>query len=158
MAEAGNKQSKLIERDITGLKYFDQIAPLLQRLHDDACVEIGRQSDTALRPVLHVDAAVFLQPDRHITARTAAGQRTKKRSGRAGLCSCVARILVLLSESNTVFDAERLKDIIALIFAYRRAIEIFFRFFKHMLGCRHLLSHKPNGIRIAIWNMIAFSA
>jgi len=63
-----------------------------------------------------------------------------------------------LSEFTTVFDAERLRDIIALIFAYRRAIEIFFRFFKHMLGCRHLLSHKPNGIRIAIWNMIAFSA
>jgi hypothetical protein len=33
-------------------------------------------------------------------------------------------------------------DVIALIFAYRWAIEIFFRFFKHMLGCRHLLSHK----------------
>ncbi len=26
--------------------------------------------------------------------------------------------------------------------------EIFFRFFKHMLGCRHLLSHDQNGIEI----------
>ena len=39
-------------------------------------------------------------------------------------------------------------DIISLIFAYRWAIEIFFRFFKHMLGCRHLLSHNQNGIEI----------
>ena len=42
MEEAGNKKStpnekpKLAEKDITGLKYFDQIAPLLQRLHNDA--------------------------------------------------------------------------------------------------------------------------
>lgn len=39
-------------------------------------------------------------------------------------------------------------EVIALIFANRWAIEIFFRFFKHMLGCRHLLSHNQNGIEI----------
>ncbi len=39
-------------------------------------------------------------------------------------------------------------DIISLIFAYRWAVEIFFRFFKHILGCRHLLSHDQNGIEI----------
>ena len=39
-------------------------------------------------------------------------------------------------------------EIIALIFSERWAIEIFFRFFKHILGCRHLLSHNQNGIEI----------
>lgn len=39
-------------------------------------------------------------------------------------------------------------EIIALIFSQRWAIEIFFRFFKHMLGCRHLLSRNQNGIEI----------
>jgi hypothetical protein len=38
--------------------------------------------------------------------------------------------------------------IIALIYRYRWSIEIFFRFFKHVLGCRHLLSHDPAGIEI----------
>ena len=38
--------------------------------------------------------------------------------------------------------------IIALIYRYRWTIEIFFRFFKHVLGCRHLLSHDPVGIQI----------
>ena len=38
--------------------------------------------------------------------------------------------------------------IIALIYRYRWTIEIFFRFFKHILGCRHLLSHDPVGIKI----------
>ena len=32
-------------------------------------------------------------------------------------------------------------EIIGLIFSFRWQIEIFFRFFKHILGCRHLLSH-----------------
>jgi IS4 transposase len=39
-------------------------------------------------------------------------------------------------------------EIIALIYSWRWAIEIFFRFFKHLLGCRHLLSHSQNGIEI----------
>lgn len=39
-------------------------------------------------------------------------------------------------------------EIIALIYSFRWSIEIFFRFFKHILGCRHLLSHSQNGIEI----------
>jgi hypothetical protein len=38
--------------------------------------------------------------------------------------------------------------IIALIYRYRWTIEVFFRFFKHILGCRHLLSHDPVGVEI----------
>lgn len=38
--------------------------------------------------------------------------------------------------------------VIALIYRYRWTIEIFFRFFKHVLGCRHLISHDENGIKI----------
>jgi len=39
-------------------------------------------------------------------------------------------------------------EIIALIYRYRYPIELFFRFFKHVLGCRHLFSaHRP-GIEI----------
>jgi len=37
-------------------------------------------------------------------------------------------------------------ETIALIDSQRWAIEIFFRFFKHMLGCRHRLSHHQNGV------------
>ena len=39
-------------------------------------------------------------------------------------------------------------EIIALVYRYRWTIELFFRFFKHVLGCRHLLSHDANGITI----------
>ena len=39
-------------------------------------------------------------------------------------------------------------EVIALIYKHRWAIETFFRFFKHVLGCRHLISHSPHGIEI----------
>jgi Transposase DDE domain len=39
-------------------------------------------------------------------------------------------------------------EIIGLIYRFRWTIEIFFRFFKHILGCRHLISHSENGIEI----------
>jgi hypothetical protein len=50
------------------------------------------------------------------------------------------------------FDLEA--DVIALIFKHRWAIEIFFRFFKHVLGCRHLLSHNKNGIELQTYAAI----
>ncbi len=39
-------------------------------------------------------------------------------------------------------------ELIAEIYRHRWTIEIFFRFFKHVLGCRHLLSQDPVGIEI----------
>ncbi|MFQ5735193.1 MAG: IS4 family transposase [Planctomycetaceae bacterium] len=39
-------------------------------------------------------------------------------------------------------------EVIALIYRCRWMIELFFRFLKHVLGCRHLLSQHPNGIEI----------
>jgi len=45
-------------------------------------------------------------------------------------------------------------DVIALIYRCRWQIEIFFRFFKHILGCRHLLSYCDNGIELEIYAAI----
>jgi len=45
-------------------------------------------------------------------------------------------------------------DVIALIFKHRWAVEIFFRFFKHVLGCRHLLSYNRNGIELQTYAAI----
>jgi len=39
-------------------------------------------------------------------------------------------------------------EVIAEIYRQRWTIELFFRFFKHVLGCRHLLSTDPCGIQI----------
>jgi hypothetical protein len=39
-------------------------------------------------------------------------------------------------------------ELIALIYRYRWTVELFFRFFKQILGCRHLISDDPGGITI----------
>jgi hypothetical protein len=42
-------------------------------------------------------------------------------------------------------------DVIALIYQHRWTIEIFFRFLKHILGCRNLISTDPVGIEIQVY-------
>jgi hypothetical protein len=37
-------------------------------------------------------------------------------------------------------------DLVALAYKYRWTVELFFRWFKRVLGCRHLLSTCPNGV------------
>ena len=116
MEEDGNTQStpaekaKLTEKDITGLKYFDQIAPLLRRLHDDAC-----DRDTAGNRTLHYDQycmlmlLYFFNPI--VTSLRGLQQASELKNVQAKL-GCARASLGSLSESTTVFDAERLKDII----------------------------------------------
>jgi hypothetical protein len=58
--------------------------------------------------------------------------------------------MLLIATDRFDLDA----DVIALIFKHRWAIEIFFRFFKHVLGCRHLLSQCENGIEIQMYSAI----
>jgi hypothetical protein len=45
-------------------------------------------------------------------------------------------------------------DVIALIFKHRWTIETFFCFYKHILGCRHLLSYNQNGIELQTYSAI----
>jgi hypothetical protein len=44
-----------------------------------------------------------------------------------------------------------LPEIIALLYQYRWQIEIFFRWLKCTLGCRHLLAESENGIRLQMY-------
>ena len=39
-------------------------------------------------------------------------------------------------------------EVIALIYQHRWQIELFFRFLKHVLGCRRLFSQDPQGVQI----------
>jgi hypothetical protein len=42
-------------------------------------------------------------------------------------------------------------DLIALAYRYRWTVELFFRWFKCILGCRHLLSHSENGVQLQVY-------
>ncbi len=99
----------------------------------DAIVELGKTSKADARPD---------HPIRLITIKTTPHvKRGKYKGGSTGPGSDgVLRI------ATNLLDVPA--EIIALIYRYRWTIEIFFRFFKHVLGCRHLLSHSANGIEI----------
>jgi len=100
---------------------------------EDAIVEIGKAGKTDARPD---------HPIRLITIKTTPHtKRGKYKGGSTGPGSDgIMRI------ATNLLDVPA--EIIALIYRYRWTIEIFFRFFKHVLGCRHLLSRSADGIEI----------
>lgn len=101
---------EITEKDITGLKYFDQLAPLLQRLHDDAC-----ERDTAGNRTLHFDQYAMLMLlyffNPIVTSLRGLQQASELKNVQKKL-GCSRSSLGSLSEAATVFDPERLKEII----------------------------------------------
>lgn len=53
----------------------------------------------------------------------------------------------LLLATNLVMEAE----LIALIYRYRWQVELFFKWMKSILGCRHLMAESPDGVAIQIY-------
>jgi hypothetical protein len=99
----------------------------------DAVVRLGMGSKAKNRPH-HPVRLVIVAVSPH-----------EKRGGRKGKTAGPAsngRLLI----ATSLLDPPA--EIIALIYRYRWMIEIFFRFFKHVLGCQHLLSAHPDGIAI----------
>jgi len=112
---------------------------LQQRAVCDDDVEAGVLLDAVVR--LGETSKAYARPDHPIRLVVVQTTPHEKRGGAAGPAS-----------NGQLLIATNLLDlpawIIALIYRYRWTIEVFFRFFKHVLGCRHLLSHDPVGIEI----------
>ena len=70
-----------------------------------------------------------------------------KRSGHTGRGGPEQGEVLLIATNLLDVPAE----VIALIYRKRWTVELFFRFFKYGLGCRHLLSHGANGIQIQVY-------
>jgi hypothetical protein len=84
---------------------------------------------------------ILKQPLRLIELKCTERTLKSVRLGRKNNCK---ETTMLIATNRLDLDA----DTIALIYHYRWQIEIFFRYFKHMLGCRHLLSYCDNGIEL----------
>jgi len=105
------QQPQIQEKDITGLKYFDQLAPLLECLHDDAC-----ERDTAGNRELHFDQycmLILLYLFNPIVTSLRAIQQASELGKVQKKLGCSRTSLGSLSEAASVFDAEALKEIIA---------------------------------------------
>ena len=61
--------------------------------------------------------------------------------------------ILLLATSRLDLDAE----LVALGYRFRWTVELFFRWFKCILGCRHLLANSPEGVTIQVYLAIIAS-
>src|ERR1035441_10289843 len=108
---AAKKREKVRDEDVTGLKYFDKLQPLLKRLH-----EVGCQRDKAGNRKLHMDEYCLLVLlflfNPVVRSLRAIQQASEQRKVQRKL-GCSRASLGSLSEATDVFDPERLKEIIA---------------------------------------------
>ncbi len=108
---AGKRREKVTDRQVTGLKYFDKLAPLLERLHDDGCAR-----DRAGNRELHYDQyclLILLYLFNPIVTSLRALQQASELAKVQKKLGCLRASLGSLSEAASVFDPERLKGIIA---------------------------------------------
>jgi hypothetical protein len=108
---AGKKREKVRDEDVTGLKYFDKLQPLLKRLHEVGC---GR--DKAGNRKLHMDEyclLVLLTLFNPIVRSLRAIQQASELRKVQRKLGCLRASLGSLSEATDVFEPERLKEIIA---------------------------------------------
>jgi len=108
---AGKRREKVTERQITGLKYFDKLAPLLERLHDDGCAR-----DRAGNRELHYDQycmLVLLYLFNPVVTSLRALQQASELAKVQRKLGCPRASLGSLSEAASVFDPERLKEIVS---------------------------------------------
>jgi DDE family transposase len=99
----------------------------------DAVVCMGQDRKGQGRPG-HLMRLIFIKTTPH-------QKRGKRGGGTTGPCSDG-----MLRIATNLLDVPA--EIIGFIYQRRWTIEIFFRFLKHILGCRHLLSTDPVGVEI----------
>lgn len=104
------------------------------RVTSDAVVSLGARSKPDARPDHPIRLiAIAAKPHRSIGHYGRRGSTGQSSDG-------------VLRLATNLLDVPA--EVVALLYHYRWTIEIFFRFFKQVLGCRHLLSHKQRGIEI----------
>jgi len=108
-----------------------------QRVIEDRIVTLGEGSKKAARPD-HAVRLITIQCQPH--HKHGRSQRYARAGSTGPACDGVLRL------ATNRLDVPA--AIIALLYHFRWTIEIFFRFFKQILGCRHLLSRSQNGIEI----------
>jgi len=78
------------------------------------------------------------------------GARLKKRSMRLRLVEIRAGDQHLLLVSNLTVD-QASAELVGLIYRRRWSIELFFRWIKCILGCRHFFAESPEGVAIQLY-------
>jgi hypothetical protein len=84
-------------------------------------------------------------PVRLVIVKTTPHEKRSNRKGNTGAGPSDGQLRI----ATNLLDPPA--SVIALLYQKRYEIELFFRFFKSMLGCRHLISENRNGIEIQVY-------
>lgn len=120
----------------------------LRVVHEERRLSAAAQQAGVLRDlvvVLGTSGKPGTQPQHAVRVVLVQTTPHKKTGGRKGGTAGPASDGILRIATN-LLDVPA--EIIADIYKHRWLIELFFRLFKHLLGCRHLLSQNPAGIQI----------
>jgi len=151
----------VLDRWYAQFKLFDEIvaagSSYVCRVRDNSSYQIHQQRELtaeARAAKVTFDAVVALgdNPERRpqhqvrlIMVQVPPHEKRSNRKGNTGAGPSDG----LLRIATNLLDVPA--EIVALLYQHRFTIELFFRFFKHLLGCRHLLSDKPDGLRIQVY-------
>jgi hypothetical protein len=117
-----------------------------ERLLSTEALEAGIVRDAVVK--MGLNSKPQDKPDHPIRLIVIEAEEHEKRGGRKGKTAGPRTMGTIVIATN-LLDVPA--EIIALAYRYRWTIEVFFRFFKQMLGCRHLLSQRAEGIQIQMY-------
>ena len=117
-----------------------------ERLPSDEAIEAGVVRDAVVR--MGLGSKPGDRPDHPVRLVVIEATPHEKRGGRRGKTAGPGNKGTIVIATNLLHIPA---EIIALIYRHRWAIEVFFRFFKQILGCKHLLSQRPEGIMIQVY-------
>ncbi len=138
-------------------KLFDPIADIgssfVIRAADNSVCEVIEErllSKAALDAGITRDALVRLEGTEHPIRRIQVQVQPHERRVR-NTRKQVDQIILHTNLDPALGCQDLAPELIALIYLYRYSIELFFRSFKQLLGMRHLLNQRPEGIDIQIY-------
>jgi len=118
------------------------------RLYDNAKCQIIEQrpvSQAAADAGVLTDAVVKLEGMTHLARLVTVRAEVHTKRTRKGYVPSSGQMLLLCN------DLSLAPELISLLYRYRWTIEVFFKFLKQLLGCRHLISQRKNGVQIQIY-------
>jgi hypothetical protein len=107
----------------------------------DATVMLGKKDSKMKQPLRLIRARVLLPPPHNLHPQRNHGKHKAYAPGESR-----EQELVLITDR---FDLDA--DVLVLLYRYRWQVEIFFRWFKCVLGSKHLMANSENGLNLQMY-------
>ena len=142
MVDRGYFDKKLLERIVAIASSY--VFRMLENIQPEI-IEQRPLSEAAIADGVVSDAVVRMEGMTHLTRLIIVKADVHSKRTRNGYIDSSGQMMLLCN------DLSLAPELISLLYRYRWTIEVFFKFFKQMLGCRHLISQRKNGVEIQIY-------